>query len=75
MLQNDSDDDEDQKKEDGLTNLCEKYDIENDQWYKISSLPFSVRNASACALTSDSIYLFGGKCLLNEEFILSDSIW
>lgn len=45
----------------GLTALCEKYDIENDQWYEISPMPYHMKNSSSCALSSDSIYLFGGK--------------
>ena len=47
----------------GLCNKCEKYDVENDQWYKIADCPYSMRNPAACALSGDTIYLFGGKCL------------
>ena len=48
-----------------LSPTCEKYDVENDQWYLISDLPVPLKNAGACALTSDSIYLFGGHTILS----------
>ena len=44
----------------GLLSLCEKYDVSDDQWYEISETPYSIKNAGACALSSDSIFLFGG---------------
>ena len=49
-----------------LSPTCEKYDVENDQWYLISDLPVPLKNAGACALTSDSIYLFGGHTILSS---------
>lgn len=45
----------------GLSDLCEKYDFQDDQWYQIAPIPYPMRNPGCCALTSDSVYLFGGK--------------
>ena len=53
---------------------CEKYDIERDEWYTIADLPFGVRNPSACALTADTVYLFGGKSQQGMEMKFSDKI-
>ena len=39
---------------------CEKYDVENDQWEEIAPMVEPRKNASSCALTSDTIYVFGG---------------
>ena len=39
---------------------CEKYDIVNDQWEEIAPMVEPRKNAASCALTSDTIYVFGG---------------
>lgn len=71
----DVNEDEQVTPEDGLMSACEKYDIQNDQWYQICNLPVAMRNSSACALSSDSVYLFGGKiCSENSQLVLSDMI-
>ena len=63
------------KAQDQILKACEKYDTANDQWYQIASLPQNTRNASACALSSDSIYLFGGKTFKEGLAQLSDQIY
>jgi hypothetical protein len=45
---------------------CEKYDIENDQWEEIAPMVEPRKNASSCALTSDTIYVFGGSSTPKE---------
>ena len=37
-------------------------------------MPYHMKNASACALSSDSIYVFGGKLTQNGDIQLSDKI-
>ena len=60
-------------REGGLLSLCEKYDVENDQWYSIAELPIPLRNAGACSMSCDSVYLFGGKTIgPNGQAQLSD---
>ena len=54
--------------------VCEKYDIERDEWYEIADLPFGVRNPSCCALTADTVYLFGGKSQQGADMKFSDKI-
>ena len=39
---------------------CEKYDVANNQWEEIAPMVEPRKNASSCALTSDTIYVFGG---------------
>ena len=38
----------------------EKYDVENDAWGEIAPMVEPRKNCSSCALTSDTIYVFGG---------------
>jgi len=45
---------------------CEKYDVENDQWEEIAPMVEPRKNASSCALTSDTIYVFGGSSCQSE---------
>jgi len=45
----------------GLIAECEKYDVVEDVWYQVADLPIPLKNASACALSSDTIYVFGGQ--------------
>ena len=49
------------EKESRLQKGCEKYNIKEDRWYKLTDLPFNLKNATACALSVDSIFLFGGQ--------------
>lgn len=50
-----------------IVTSCEKYDIADDQWYIIADLPFPLRNNSACSVSADSIYLFGGEVIKMHE--------
>lgn len=43
-----------------LLRYCEKYDVESNQWESIAPMVEPRKNAAACALTSDTIYVFGG---------------
>ena len=60
---------------------CEKYDIDNDVWYDIADAPIALKNASACTLSSDCIYIFGGytddisKPQPNKDYVLSNKIF
>lgn len=58
----------------GLLSLCEKYDVSDDQWYEISETPYPIKNAGACALSSDSIFLFGGQTNADGDDQLSNTI-
>ena len=44
----------------GVLTACERYDVHKDRWQEISDLNIPRKNSSFCALTSDSMYLFGG---------------
>ena len=46
--------------DEGVLHSCEKYDTEKDIWYEISEMGYVRKNSSVCALTSDSLYVFGG---------------
>lgn len=46
--------------DDGLLSECEKYSLERDTWIDIRDMNVPLKNASVCALTSDSLYVFGG---------------
>jgi hypothetical protein len=39
---------------------CEKYNVEKDEWEEIAPMVQPRKNSSSCALTSDTIYVFGG---------------
>lgn len=39
---------------------CERYSIQDNKWETISDMCEPRKNASACALTTDTIYVFGG---------------
>ena len=45
---------------DKVIRKCERYSVENDEWKRIPDMVTPRKNASACALSSDTIYLFGG---------------
>lgn len=45
---------------------CEKYDVANDQWEEIAPMVEPRKNAASCALTSDTIYVFGGSSSQSE---------
>jgi hypothetical protein len=48
--------------DEGVLKSCEKYDINKDLWYEFKDMNIERKNASMCALTSDTIYVFGGTC-------------
>ena len=39
---------------------CERYSISEDRWDHIADMQEPRKNSSACALTTDTIYVFGG---------------
>lgn len=45
---------------DKVIRKCERYSVETDTWKRIPDMVSPRKNASACALSSDTIYLFGG---------------
>jgi len=51
---------------------CEKYDVQNDQWEEIAPMVQPRKNASSCALTSDTIYVFGGLDIGSTKQKVSD---
>ena len=44
----------------GVLTSCERYDVNRDIWQEISDLNVPRKNSSVCALTADSMYVFGG---------------
>lgn len=45
---------------DKILKKCEKYCIKDNTWSRIACMVEPRKNASSCALSSDSIYVFGG---------------
>jgi len=45
---------------DKVIRKCERYSIENDEWKRIPDMVTPRKNSSACALSADTIYVFGG---------------
>jgi N-acetylneuraminic acid mutarotase len=45
---------------DKVMRKCERYSIENNAWKNIADMHEPRKHASACALTTDTIYVFGG---------------
>ena len=45
---------------DKILKKCEVYNLQTNKWKAISSMKIPRKNATACALTTDSIYVFGG---------------
>ena len=39
---------------------CERYNISDNRWDAIADMNEPRKNSSACALTADTIYVFGG---------------
>ena len=65
----------------GVLSGCERYDIARDSWHEISDLNIARKNSSLCALSADSIYVFGGQTLddrmtdVIEMYLVSANIW
>lgn len=65
----------------GVLTACERYDLLKNQWQEISDLNVSRKNASVCALTADSLYIFGGTTPddhmtdIIEQYLVSANIW
>jgi hypothetical protein len=65
----------------GVLTGCERYDIIKDMWQEISDLNVPRKNSSLCALTSDSMYVFGGTTPddhmteIVEQYLVSANIW
>ena len=45
---------------DKIMKKCERYSIEGNRWDPICDMNEPRKNASACAFTTDTIYIFGG---------------
>lgn len=45
---------------DKILKKSEKYDLKSNRWLKIACMIEPRKNSSACSLTSDTIYVFGG---------------
>jgi hypothetical protein len=65
----------------GVLTSCERYDTIKDQWQEISDLNVPRKNSSLCALTADSMYVFGGTTPdehmtdIIESYLVSANIW
>jgi hypothetical protein len=65
----------------GVLTACERYDTVKDRWQEISDLNIPRKNSSMCALTSDSLYVFGGTTPedhmteIIEQYLVSANIW
>lgn len=61
-----------------IMKYSEKYDVENDSWGEIAPMVEPRKNCSSCALTSDTVYVFGGSSNHSEvttsSMSTSDSI-
>ena len=44
----------------GVLSGCERYDLVRDTWQEVSDLNIARKNSSVCALSADSLYIFGG---------------
>jgi N-acetylneuraminic acid mutarotase len=65
---------------DKILRKCEKYSIAENRWEKISCLNKARKNSSACCLTADTIYIFGGASTSShtdtiEQFSISADVW
>ena len=65
---------------DKILKKCEKYDVRENWWIKIACLVEPWKNSSACALTSDTIYVFGGTsnrtvCDSIEQYSIASDTW
>lgn len=45
---------------DKILKKCERYSIPDNKWQSLADMNETRKNASACALTTDTIYIFGG---------------
>ena len=45
---------------DRIMSKCEKYSVKDKIWNLIANMKLVRKNASACALNTDTIYVFGG---------------
>jgi hypothetical protein len=65
----------------GVLTGCERYDIVRDSWQEISDLNVPRKNSSLCAMTADSLYVFGGTnpddhmTEIIEQYLVSANIW
>lgn len=65
----------------GVLTGCERYDLARGVWQEISDLNVPRKNASLCALTADSMYVFGGTTQEDrmtdviEQYLVSANIW
>lgn len=65
----------------GVLTSCERYDTLKDTWQEISDLNVPRKNSSLCALTADSLYVFGGTTPddhmtdIIEQYLVSANIW
>ena len=57
-----------------FTVSCEKYDIQEDEWYVIADMPIPLRNSTACSVSADSIYIFGGETVDQIDLKLESKI-
>jgi hypothetical protein len=65
---------------DKVIRKCERYAVETDTWKRIPDMVTPRKNASACALSSDTIYLFGGTSQVEtvdtvEQYSVSTNVW
>jgi len=65
---------------DKVIKKCERYAIETDTWKRIPDMVTPRKNASACALSADTIYVFGGTSQVEtvdtvEQFSISTNVW
>ena len=45
---------------DKILRKCERYNIQEDKWDSLADMNEGRKNASACVLTTDTLYIFGG---------------
>lgn len=65
---------------DKVIRKCERYNIDTDDWRRIPDMVSPRKNASACALSADTIYVFGGTSQVEtvdtvEQFSISTNVW
>jgi len=66
--------------QDKVSKKCERYNVEQDDWKRIPDMNTPRKNASACALSADTIYVFGGTSQVEtldtiEQFSISTHVW
>ena len=66
--------------QDKVIKKCERYNVETDEWKRVPDMVTPRKNASACALSPDTIYLFGGTSQVEtldtiEQFSISTYVW